>query len=94
MITDYRDYCVICLKPMSDVHHCVYGTANRKVADTDGLTMPLCREHHEMMHNDKAMQMMSHIVGQLFYERNCCAAGYGVDAARESFRIRYGKSYL
>ena len=94
MITKYEDYCLICGKPRTDVHHLVYGTSNRKLADQDGLTIPLCREHHEMMHNDKAMMVMSHIVGQLFYERNYVAVGSEVDHAREHFRYRYGKSYL
>ena len=94
MITNYADYCIICGKPKTDVHHLVFGNAKRKLADADNLCAPLCREHHEAMHNSKGMQAMSHICGQLYYERNMCAQGYGVDAARESFRLRYGKSYL
>lgn len=94
MITNYEDYCIICGKPRTDVHHLVYGNAKRKLADADSLTAPLCREHHEAMHNDKGMQVMSHICGQLFYERNMCAAGMTPDGARESFRRRYGVSYL
>lgn len=94
MITKYEDYCLICGKPKTDIHHLVFGNAKRRIADTDGLTMPLCREHHEAMHNDKAMQVMSHIVGQLYYERNKCANGLAPDEAREDFRRRYGVSYL
>ena len=94
MITAYADFCIICNRPRTDIHHCVYGVANRRLADTDGLTMPVCREHHEMMHNDKSMQIMSHIVGQLYYERNLCATGISPEDARNSFLRRYGKSYL
>lgn len=94
MITKYEDYCIICGKPKTDVHHLVFGNAKRRLADADALTMPLCRDHHEQMHNDKAMQVMSHIVGQLFYERNMCAQGLTPDEAREEFRRRYGVSYL
>lgn len=94
MITNYKDFCIICGRPKTDIHHLVFGVAKRKLADTDGLTAPLCREHHEAMHNDKTVQALSHIVGQLYYERNMCAQGYGTDAARDSFRLRYGKSYL
>ena len=93
MITDYKDYCLLCGKPRTDIHHLVFGNSKRKLADEDGLTIPLCREHHESMHNDKAMQAMSHILGQILYERNMCAQNYGVEAAKESFRLRYGKSY-
>lgn len=94
MITEYSDFCLICGKPKTDIHHLVFGVAKRRLADTDGLTMPLCREHHEAMHNDKGMQVMSHIVGQLLYERNYCTAGVELEDAREHFRHRYGKSYL
>lgn len=94
MITEYTDYCLICGCPETDVHHLVFGNAKRRLADTDSLTAPLCRECHEKMHNVKEMQVMSHIAGQLFYERNACADGESPQEARESFRRRYGVSYL
>lgn len=94
MITKYEDYCLVCGKPRQHVHHLVFGNAKRRLADTDGLTIPLCMDCHEKMHNVKEMQVMSHIVGQLFYERNMCAAELTPDEAREEFRKRYGVSYL
>jgi hypothetical protein len=94
MITNYEDFCIICGKPKTDVHHLVFGNAKRRLADTDGLTMPLCRECHEKMHNVKEMQVMSHIIGQLFFERNMCTTGVSPEEAREHFRHRYGISYL
>lgn len=94
MITEYKDYCLICGKGTTDVHHLVFGNAKRCLADKDGLTIPLCRDCHEKMHNQKEMQVMSHIVGQLFYERNKCAEGLSPEDARESFRKRYSVSYL
>lgn len=94
MITNYENYCLICGTSSTDEHHLVFGNSKRRLADKDGLTIPLCREHHEQMHNDKAMQVMSHIAGQLFYERNKCAEGMNVEEARESFRERYGVSYM
>lgn len=94
MVTNYTDYCIICGKPRTDIHHCVFGNAKRRLADQDELTMPLCTECHSKMHNQKEMQVASHIIGQLFYERNMCAAGMNPDEARESFRKRYDISYL
>lgn len=91
MITKYEQYCVICGKPKDDIHHLVFGIANRKLSDEDSLTIPVCREHHELLHK---YSVISKIIGQLAYERDKCAEGYGVDAARESFRMRYGKSFL
>lgn len=94
MITKYFDYCFVCGKPKTDVHHLVFGNSKRKCADQDKLVAPVCREHHEMFHNKKEMQVMSHVIGQLLYERDRCASGLTVDEARESFRRRYGISYL
>ena len=94
MITKYTDYCLICGKPCPEVHHLVFGVSKRNIADIDGLTMPLCREHHEQMHNHKGMMAMSRICGQLYYEKCMCAAGMNPDEARESFRKRYGESYM
>lgn len=97
MITDYNDYCIICGKPRTDMHHCFKGHKHRHLADDDELLLPLCREHHEgkmSVHNNKEMLVLSQIIGQLAYEKERCLEGYGEEAARESFRIRYGKSYL
>ena len=84
-------YCAICGKPNTEVHHLVFGNANRRLCDEDQLVLEVCREDHEFLHKNAKI---SRIIGQLMYERNKCAEGYGVDAARQSFRIRYGKSYL
>lgn len=94
MITKYKDYCMICGKPGPDVHHLVWGNSKRRCADEDQLVCPVCREHHEMFHQNREMQIMSHIAGQLLYERNKCAEGVPADEARIMFRERYGISYL
>lgn len=94
MITKYMDYCIVCGKPKADIHHLVFGNSRRKWADEDKLVAPCCREHHEAFHQVKEMQVMSHIVGQLLYERDRCAEGHTVDDARAMFRQRYGVSYL
>lgn len=85
------EYCAICDKPNAEIHHLVFGTASRKLADADGLVLPVCREHHEFLHQNAKVSKM---VGQLIYERNKCAEGYSIDGARDSFRLRYGRSYL
>ncbi len=85
------NYCAICGKPNAEIHHLVFGNANRKLSDEDQLLLACCREHHKFFHKNATV---SRIIGQLIYERNKCAEGYGVEAARQSFRLRYGKSYL
>ena len=97
MITEYNDYCIICGKPRTDMHHVFKGHKQRHLADEDELLLPLCREHHEgnmSVHNKKEFNVLAEIIGQLAYEKKKCAEGYGEAAARESFRIRYGRSYL
>lgn len=93
MITEYADYCILCNKPRTAIHHCVFGVGRRNLADEDGLTMPLCDSCHKAIHQGK-MQTLSKIIGQLLYERNKCAEGMTTEEARESFLRRYRGSYL
>lgn len=46
------------------------------------------------VHNKKELNVLCEIIGQLAYEKKKCAEGYSEEAARESFRLRYSKSYL
>ena len=94
MITEFEDLCVICNRKATDEHHLLFGTANRRLADLDGLTIPLCREHHEAIHRNKELQVLSEIIGQLAYEKDQCSQGIKPDIARQSFMVRYGRSYL
>lgn len=89
--------CVVCGKPNAQVHHLIEGTANRRLSDEDELVIPLCQEHHigkYSVHMCKPVSVFAHISGQLAYERDKCAEGMTVEEARESFRRRYGRSYL
>lgn len=71
-------------------HHCLYGSANRKLADADGLWIFLCAYHHNMsdhgVHFDKALDMRIKQDAQTAWEET-----YG---RREDFVKRYGKNYL
>ncbi len=40
------DYCFFCGKYGTEIHHCLYGTANRKLSDKYGLVVGLCYNHH------------------------------------------------
>lgn len=97
MITNYNNYCIICGRPRTDMHHCLKGNKHRQLATEDGLLLPLCKEHHEgnmSVHNKKELNVLCEIIGQLAYEKKKCSEGYSEEAARDSFRLRYGKSYL
>lgn len=85
IITEYLDYCLLCGRPTyDDIHHCLCGS-DRKHADEDGLTIPLCRDCHNFIHQNPRALAMSKIIGQLAYER---------EHTREEFRARYRHSYL
>lgn len=98
MITEYNDYCIICGTRRTDMHHALGGNTKRHLSDEDGLLLPLCHEHHlgnMSVHKNKEMMVMSKIIGQLSWEKECVAKnGVTESVAREEFRRRYGESFL
>ena len=100
IITDVK-YCLICGCPIVAIHHAISGNSNRKLADEDKLTIPLCPKHHNMdskesVHLNATISRWSRIVGQLAYELEMVSTGQAKtkEEAKEMFRLRYGKSYL
>ena len=81
--------CVICGNPEVHIHHVIYGTANRKIADEYGYTIPLCREHHlgkEGIHHNRELVLSWKRIAQELYEEH-----YG---SREDFIKLFGRSYI
>ena len=83
--------CFICKTCLDlDRHHCLHGTANRRLADEDGLTVYLCKAHHTgvlgVHHNAELDKELKRIAERAWMDHN----GKGI----EDFRQRYGKSYL
>lgn len=86
------EFCFICKKfgqytRGTDHHHMVYGTANRKLSDEDGLWCWLCHDHHMMLHQhgfykDELIQLAEKSWLEYY--------GKTVD----DFIKRYGKNYL
>lgn len=98
IIVDMRfsEYDMINGSPNVERHH-VFGGSNRDKSDDDGLWIPLTKEHHTgkmSVHMNKEMNVMSHIIGQLAWEKHSVAGGMTEEDARKAFRNRYGKSYL
>ena len=100
MITKFDELCIICNKPATDHHHIFKGVKHRALAVKDGLILPLCREHHEEVHNTKELNVLCQIIGQLAYERDFLIQKYELpfdDLATEcraAFMERYSKGYL
>ena len=83
--------CYVCKTTTTlHLHHCLYGTANRKLADMYKLTVWLCPRHHNMsdesVHFNKELDLHLKRLAQEHYE-----ARYGT---REDFRETFGRSYL
>jgi len=55
IIPNNDEYCYLCKRigiytKATDEHHLVFGTANRKISDREGLTINLCHTHHMRLH--------------------------------------------
>lgn len=77
ILTDYEDICAICGSKKECCHHLVFGASLRKLADEDGLTLPLCNKCHnfalhqtEQIHENPMAETLSKIAGQLAWEEN------------------------
>lgn len=79
--------CFICGQYATECHHALHGTANRKLADKDGLTVMLCHTCHMNLHDkgnfDKELQRVAQVKWMEHYGKS-----------EDDFRQRYGKSYL
>ena len=85
--TKDKDCCFICGQWATETHHCIHGTANRKIADKDGLTVRLCHRCHTLLHDKGNMDKELQRIAQARWMEH-----YG--KSEEDFRRRYGKSYL
>ncbi len=82
-------YCFLCRSAIGTETHHIFGAANRKFSDADGLTIRLCRECHERIHfgkNSGDEMRKLHELGQTKWE--------SVYGDREAFMKRYGRNYL
>lgn len=68
-----------------EVHHCLHGTANRRLAEEDGLVIYLCHSCHQDLHDkgtfDRSIQ---HLAQETYISKL---------GSREDFRRRYGRFY-
>ena len=92
ILTDYETICFFCGRPAEGEHHLLFGNGIRKLADEDGLKIPMCSNCHttgkltERIHDNPIAERLSKMLGQAVYESKI--------GSREEFRKRYGKSYL
>lgn len=103
IVTEYTNISAFSQNPRECDHHLIFGSGLRKLADEDGLTIPLTNKEHnlgkdtEKIHENQAAEKLSKMLGQLAYEKEFYKKALGAgeeDPAREAFRKRYGISYL
>lgn len=89
IIVDRMDNCFVCGSPYVEVHHIMYGTANRKLSDKYGLIVPLCQEHHRGQTGVHFKRSLDLHLKKLAQEK--FNAVYG---ANKSFLEVFGKNYI
>lgn len=96
-----KGICYICGREgRTESHHCIHGTANRKIAEKEGLKVWLCYECHRTgkhsVHNCKATDILIEQEAQSVWEANYTSAHPEKTAgdAREAFIQLFGKSYI
>ena len=81
--------CFICGTNIGcELHHCIHGTAGRKIADKLGLTLWLCSEHHRgnySPHQNRELDLRLKRFAQSCYEDK---------HSREEWMQKVGRNYL
>ena len=55
------DYCFICGRYGTEIHHIFFGTSNRKMSDKYGMIVGLCYNHHrgnKGVHHNRELDLM------------------------------------
>ena len=83
--------CFKCLSTKNlESHHILFGSANRKLSEKDGLKVYLCYEHHRGnygVHFNKELDLKLKRIAQKKWQEY-------YNKTTEDFIARYGKNYL
>lgn len=60
ILQDDTDYCIICGRYGTEIHHVFFGTANRRLSTKYDLLIGLCPEHHRGKNGNAAAQAESY----------------------------------
>ena len=93
-----RKPCFLCGRYAYTERHHIFGAANRKLSEQDGLVVDLCHDCHNRppngVHFNKERMDALRRYGQTVYENNLVADGKTGQEARTAFIKRYGKNYI
>lgn len=83
------DRCYLCQMAVGTQDHHIFGAANRKHSEEDGLKVRVCAKCHDKIHfspkDGGKTNLELHKAGQAKYEET---------HSREEFMKRYGRNYL
>ena len=98
ILSTQKGICYRCAKYGQTERHHIFGGANRRLSEEDGLWVYLCRECHNIppngVHFNKDNMTWLHRVGQTAYEVEMIKQDVSPEEAREMFMRRYGRNYL
>ncbi|MCR5236236.1 MAG: hypothetical protein K6E34_03410 [Lachnospiraceae bacterium] len=101
MLSEYENLSAFSASRAECRHHLIFGTGLRRLAEEDGLWIPLTNNEHNMspdptmrIHGNPVAEKLSKMCGQLAWEMQAVAQGASEIDARDAFRRRYGISYL
>lgn len=80
--------CYGCFRTVNlERHHCLHGTANRRLAEREGLWVWLCRDCHERVHQNHDMDTrFKERAQRKWMEKN--------GKSKEDFMKIFGRNYL
>lgn len=88
IIQEDTDYCFVCGRYGTEIHHVMFGTANRKLSDKYGLVIGLCYEHHRGrtgVHQNRELDLTMKRVAQREFIKTY---------QNEDFLAVFGRNYL
>lgn len=88
ILSDDKTRCYLCGSVRDLETHHIFGGANRKKSDADGLVVTLCRRCHDAVHFSADNSLMKELRAE---SQRKWIQYYG--KSRKDFRKRYGKNY-
>lgn len=85
---DVAGICYICgRRGQTEVHHMMHGTANRRLADDERLTVHLCRNCHSLVHEQP-------MLGYDEMLKQTAQAAFEKYRSRSEWMRMFGRNYL
>lgn len=93
IIVKSMKHCLMCGSPYTETHHAIFGI-RRKLADKDGLIIPLCHDCHMYLHEHEDIAMRYRRSAEEAWLQRQEKDGKSREEAIAAFVERYGKNYL